>query len=216
MGEAMQGVGAEQPVGARRATKLGAAVLVFAVLLGCRSANIEVALPPATPISTQIQRLDDPTQAAIAYSSKTVYQKGPEVLGADSTVPPDRIGWTLLGLQDRMTGVKRYRLTLAMTYDNEEVAGYRNYDKASILPNGPALAVQPFSRKRSHCGGLVNDFCIGNEVIFAWMEEATLRGIGPEGMTVQVSGEEGRIWEFNVPQSLIAALFQRMDSASAS
>ncbi len=199
-------------VGTKQLVRMSALVVVVGLLIGCRSANIEVALPPATPISNQIQRLDDPTQAAIAYSGKTVYQKGPEVLGASSSIPPDRIGWTLLALQDRMTGAKRYRLTLAMNYDNEAVDGYRNYDKASILPGGPALAVQPYSRKRGSCGGLSNDFCLTNEVVFAWLDEATLRGIGSEGMTVQVSGEKGRIWEFTVPQALISALFEKMDS----
>lgn len=194
--------------------RLGAVALIFGTLIACRSANIEVAVPPATPISNQIQRLDDSTQAAIAYSSKTVYQKGPDVLGASGTIPPDRIGWTLLGLEDRMTGAKRYRLTLAMNYDNEAVVGYRNYDKASILPNGPSLAVQPYSRKRSNCGGLNTDLCLTNEVIFAWLDEATLRGIGPEGMTVQVAGEKGRIWEFTVPQSLVIALFDKMDASA--
>ncbi len=191
------------------------ALMAFALLLGCRSANIEEALPPATPVSTQIQRLDDPTQAAVAYSSKTVYQRGTEIVRQAGTVPPDRIGWTLLGLVDRVTGARRYRLTLAMTYDNEAIEGYRNYDKASLLPNGPALVVQPYSRKRGDCGGIGNDFCLGQEVIFAWLEEGTLRSVGPEGMNVQVGGEKGRIWEFNVPQSLVIALLERMDRSTA-
>ncbi len=201
-------------VGRKEGAQWAAAALVFGLLVGCRSANVEVALPPATPISNQIQRLDDSTQAAIAYSGKTVYQKGPEVLGAAGTVPPDRIGWTLLGLVDRMTGAKRYRLTLAMNYDNESVDGYRNYDKVSLLPNGPALAVQPYSRKRGNCGGFSADFCITNEVVFAWLDEATLRAVGPAGMNVQVAGEEGRIWEFTVPQSLITALLEKMDQST--
>ncbi|GAB5471738.1 MAG: hypothetical protein Kilf2KO_47680 [Rhodospirillales bacterium] len=189
-------------------------IVALALLLGCTSAPVETAQAPATPVSLLIQRLDDPNQAAIAYSSRKIYQRGstrPEGKG----IPPDRIGWTLLGLQDRITGQRRYRLTLAMTYDNEETAGYRNYDRAQVLPNGPALAVQPFSRNRGNCGGALNNFCLTNEVVFAWLAEETLRNAEPEGLVLQVNGEIGRGWEFTVPKALIQALFDKMDRGAA-
>ncbi len=185
-------------------------MLALSLLIGCRAADVEVALPPATPISNQIQRLNDPTQAFIVYSAKTVYQRGPHVSDGKG-IPPDRIGWTLLGLEDRQTRARRYRLTLAMSYENEQTAGYRNYDKASILPNGPALAVQPYSRRRGDCGGFGTDFCVGHEVVFAWIEEASLKNVGPAGLPVRVSGEKGRIWEFTVPQALVNELLDKMD-----
>ncbi len=187
-------------------------MLALSFLLSCRELNVEQAQPPATPVVLQIQRLDDPTQAAIAYSSKTVYQRGPDVSDGKG-IPPDRIAWTLLGLEDRLTRARRYRLTLAMSYENDQDEGYRDYDQATVMPNGPSLVVQPYSRRRGDCGGLGADLCVGSEVVFAWLDEQTLQSVGPGGMTVEVRGRVGRIWQFTVPQALITALFDKMNAA---
>ncbi len=181
--------------------------------------GVEQAEPPVTPISMQIQRMDNPNQAAITYTSKEVFQRGPEFSpggafrGPDE--PADRIAWTLLGLQSRETGERRYRLTLAMTYDSEAEAGFREYSKASVVPDGPDLSVQPYSKKRSTCSDLNNRFCQSNEVVFVWLPEEVLKGSGPGGLSLQVGGESGRIWEFNVPKELITALFDKMDQSAA-
>ncbi len=189
------------------------------LVAGCGIGGPERAEPPATPISMQIQRIDDPNQGAITYSSKEIYQRGPEFSpgGAfvGSKVPADRIAWTLLGLQNRETGQRRYRLTLAMTYDSEEADGFRDYNKAKVVPNGPDLSVQPYSKKRSTCTDLSNRFCQSNEVVFVWLPEETLVASGAAGLTLQIGGETGRIWEFTVPQELIAALFDKMNQSAA-
>ncbi|MEO1193600.1 MAG: hypothetical protein AAFY02_17715 [Pseudomonadota bacterium] len=183
---------------------------MFFLLAGCVDRPMEQALAPATPVSLLIQRLDDPTQPNIVYSSRKIYQRGPDRLeGGD--IPPDRIGWTLLGLQDRLTGQRRFRVTASMTYDNEESAGYREYDRAQVMPDGPPLAVQPFSRNRGNCaGGNQQPFCITHETVFIWLSEENLQSAGPEGLGLQLAGISGRGWEFTVPQDLIAALFGRM------
>lgn len=188
------------------------AVLIvgLTLLVGCANLTVEQAEPPSTPISTFIQRLDDPNQADITYSAKQVYQRGPGVADADG-IPPDRVGWTLLGLENRVSGVRRYRLTLALAYENDQTAGYRSYDHAKVMPNGPALTVQPYSRKSGLCTGYATTECFRQEVVFVWLPEAVLKGAGPGGLSLEVGGQIGRIWQFTVPDSLIQALFAKMD-----
>jgi len=191
----------------------GLLLLATLALAGCPSLNVEQALPPPTPISTTIQRLDDPNQAYITYSAKEVIQRGPKV-EERGKVPPDRIAWTLLGLEDRVTGERRHRLTLAMAYDDDQSAGLRNYDRALVLPGKEPLEVQPYSRRTINCGGFYRDMCYRQEVVFVWLQEPFLRNVGPGGLSLEVGGEHGRIWQFTVPRNLIDALFAAMDKRS--